>query len=111
MIQDLLDDVPVSRLMRNDVATIPPDLSVSDLVYNFIMNTDESAFPVVVDDRIVGLVSPEDVRKVPREAWERTAVSEIMTRAEQLAVVSPREDASEALNLIERRDVRQAPLL
>ena len=111
VIQDLLEDVPVARLMRDEVPTVPPDLPVSSLVYNFIMGTGESAFPVVAGDRIVGLVSLEDIRKIPRDAWDRTPVSEIMTRVEQLAVVTPQEDAGEALNQLERRDVRQIPVV
>jgi Zn-dependent protease/CBS domain-containing protein len=111
VIQDLLDDVPVALLMRSDAPVTPPDLPVSSLVYDFIMKTGESALPVVEGDRIVGMVSLKDVRKVPREAWDTTAVSQIMTRADQLAVVTPQENAGEALNRLERRNVRQAPVV
>jgi len=111
VIQDLLDDIPVALLMRNNVSAVSPDLSVSSLVYKFIIATGESAFPVVDGDRIVGLVALEDVRKVPRDAWDRTTVREIMTRAEELAVVSPEEKVSEALNQLEKRDVRQVPVV
>jgi CBS domain-containing protein len=111
VIQDLLQDVPVALLMRRNVPAVPPDLSVSDLVYNFIVSTGESAFPVVDGDRMLGLVSLEDVRKIPRDAWDKTSVSEIMTRAEDLAVVTPQEDAGLALSELERRDVRQTPVV
>ena len=111
VIQDLLDDVPVEILMRNNAPVVPPDLPVSNLVYNIIMKTGESAFPVVEGDRIVGMVSLEDVRKVPREAWDTTTVSQIMTPAEQLAVVTPQEKASEALNRLEHSNVRQVPVV
>jgi Zn-dependent protease/CBS domain-containing protein len=110
-IQDLLDDVPVTLLMRSDAPVAPPDLSVSALVYDFIMKTGERAFPVVEGDRIVGMVSQEDVRKAPRDAWDTTTVRQIMTRAEQLTVVTPQENASEALDRLERSNVRQAPVV
>jgi Zn-dependent protease/CBS domain-containing protein len=111
VVQDLLEDLPVALLMRNNVPAVSPDLSVGNLVYKYIIDTGESAFPVVEDDRIVGLVALEDVRKIPREAWERTNVREIMTQADQLAVVSPQEKVSEALNQLEQRDVRQVPVV
>jgi Zn-dependent protease/CBS domain-containing protein len=110
-IQDLLDDVPVALLMRSDTPVVPPDLPVSALVYDFIMKTGETAFPVVAGDLIVGMVSLEDVRKVPREAWDTTTVSRVMTRAEQLEVVAPQENASVALNRLERLNVSQAPVV
>jgi Zn-dependent protease len=111
VIQDLLDDVPVTLLMRNDAPVAPPDLPVSALIYDFIIKTGESAFPVVEGDRIVGMVSLADARKVPREAWDTTPVSQIMTRAEQLTAVTPQENASDALDRLERRNVRQAPVI
>ena len=111
VIHDLLEDVPVALLMRHNVPAVPPDLSVSNLVYNFMMNTGENAFPVVVGDQIVGLVSFEDVRQLPRDAWDQTTVNEIMTRADQLATVTPQEDAGEALEQLERRNVRQVPVV
>jgi Zn-dependent protease/CBS domain-containing protein len=111
VIRDLLEDVPVERLMRSAVPVVPPDLTVSELVYQWIMGTDERAFPVVTGDRMVGLVCLEDARKLPREAWESTTVDQIMTGAEQLDVVSPREDANEAFEKLTRRDVRQVPVM
>lgn len=111
VIQDLLEDVPVARLMRSDVPMIPPDMLVSDLVYNWIMGTDERSFPVMRGEEMIGLVSLEDVRKVPREDWDRVTVGEIMTDVSQLPVVSPREDASEALRKFEQRNVRQMPVV
>jgi CBS domain-containing protein len=56
-------------------------------------------------------VTLEDIRKVPRDAWDTTTVSEIMTPTDQLVVVAPQEDAAEALNKLMQRDVGQLPVL
>jgi Zn-dependent protease/CBS domain-containing protein len=109
--RDLLEGVPVSRLMRTDVPSVPPDVSVSSLVHDHIMGTDEHAFPVLDDSRLVGLVTLEDVRKVPREAWDRTIVSQIMTPRERLVVMAPGDDASEALEKLAQHDIRQLPVM
>jgi CBS domain-containing protein len=111
VVQDLLEDVPVARLMRPDVSTVSPDLPVNRLIYDLIMKSDERAFAVMQGDRLVGLVCLEDVRKLPRDVWETTAVSEIMTPADKLAVATPDEDVSDALNEIATRDVRQLPVV
>jgi Zn-dependent protease/CBS domain-containing protein len=111
VIEDLLDDVPVSRLMRTQIRPVSPDLLVSDLVYDWMIGTDERAFPVVEGEKLAGLVSIEDVRKVPRDAWTQTPVRTIMTPAGNLAVVAPNTDASAALRKLTRRDVRQLPVV
>jgi Zn-dependent protease/CBS domain-containing protein len=111
VIQDLLEDVPVARLMRSNVMAVAPNLPVSSLIYDLVMNIDEHAFAVMEGDRMIGLVCLEDVRKLPREAWERTMVSEIMTPVDRLAIATPEEDASNALSELTNRDVRQLPVL
>ncbi len=111
LIEDLLEEVPVSRLMRANVPAVPVNLPVSDLVYNWMLGTEERAFPVVHGERLAGLVSIEDVRKVTREKWAETTVERIMTPAEQLVVVGPGEGANEALHELTRRDVQQLPVV
>jgi CBS domain-containing protein len=109
--RDLLEGVPVSRLMRTDVPSVSPGISVSSLVHDHIMGTDEHAFPVLDAARLVGLVTLEDVRKVPRDEWERTSVSQIMTPRDRLVVMAPGDDASEALEKLAQHDIRQVPVL
>jgi len=111
VVHDILEGVAVERMMRTDPPTCLPDCSVNRLVHEHIMRTDDQAFPVLDDGRLVGLVTLEDVRKVSRHAWDTTTVSEIMTPADQLTVVTPGEDAAEALNKLVQRDVRQLPVL
>jgi Zn-dependent protease/CBS domain-containing protein len=109
--RDLLEGVPVSRLMRTDVPSVQPDVSVSSLVHDHIMGTDEHAFPVIDGTRLVGLVTLEDVRKVARQEWERTLVNQIMTPRDRLIVMAPDDDASEALEKLAQHDIRQLPVL
>ncbi|MGE5140000.1 MAG: site-2 protease family protein [Rudaea sp.] len=111
VVQDLLEGVHVDQLMRANATTVPPNIPVSALVHDYLMGTDEQAFPVVEGDCLVGLVCLEDVRKVPHDEWDRTQVSQIMTPADKLAIASPREDASEALTQLAGRDVGQVPVV
>jgi Zn-dependent protease/CBS domain-containing protein len=111
VVHDLLEGVSVSRMMRPNPPTVPPDCRVSDLVYGHVMDSDDHAFPVTEAGRLVGLVTLDDVRKIDRGQWEATAVRQIMTPYDQLVTTSPNADASEALNLLSQRDVRQLPVL
>jgi Zn-dependent protease len=111
VVEDLLEGVPVARLMRANAPTVAPTATIGSLVYDHVMGTDERAFPVMDADRLVGMVCLEDVRKVPRDAWETTTVQQIMTPADQLATVTPREEATDALRQLSQRDVRQLPVV
>lgn len=111
IVRDMLGDVPVFRLMRSNVPTVTPDLPVGRLVYDYVMRNEERAFPVVEEDQLVGMVSIEDIRKVPREEWDRVTVGAIMTDANRLDVVTASEDAGDALDKLTRRDIGQAPVI
>ncbi|MCL7453214.1 MAG: site-2 protease family protein [Anaerolineae bacterium] len=111
VIQDVLEGIPVSRMMRRNPPTVTPGLSVSSLVHDTVMQSDDHAFPVLEGGRLAGLVCLHDVRAVSREAWETTTVREIMTPAEELVTVTPDEQAVEALHKLQQRDVRQLPVI
>jgi Zn-dependent protease/predicted transcriptional regulator len=111
LIRDLLDGVPVTRLMRSNTPSVSPAVSVSQLVNDHMMNSDERCFPVVDNDRMLGLVCFEDIRKLPRDQWQTSSVTEIMTPADHLEVVTPQADAAEALNRLGAKDIRQVPVV
>ncbi|HZT43235.1 MAG TPA: site-2 protease family protein [Chthonomonadaceae bacterium] len=111
VIHDVLEGIPVARLMRPEVRSVPPDIPVSMLVYDYLMRSDERAFPVAVGDQLLGLVGMQDVQKIPREAWDTTPVREIMVPATELEVATPEEAASDALNTLATSDIAQVPVL
>lgn len=111
VVEDLLRGVPVQRIMRKDAPTVSPSDTVEGLVYQRIMGTDEHAFPVVDRGDMVGIVTLDDVRVVPRDAWAATTVQEIMTPYDQCTVLDPHDDAADAMTKLSRCDVRQLPVL
>jgi Zn-dependent protease/CBS domain-containing protein len=113
VIQDILGDVPVSRIMRTDPPTCSADCSVERLVHDHIMQSDDQSFPILEDGthRLAGLVTLDDVRGISRDVWETTRVADIMTPASKLVVVGPNDDAAEALGDLTGQDVRQLPVV
>jgi Zn-dependent protease len=111
VIHDVLEGVPVSRMMRVNPPVCSSSCTVSRLVHDHIMGTDDQAFPILEGDRLAGLVTLEDVRKVAHDAWDSTIVKDIMTPADKLIAVSPDEDAGQALEKLSSNDVRQLPVL
>jgi Zn-dependent protease/predicted transcriptional regulator len=111
VIQDVLEGVPVSRMMRTNPPTVSPNSSVDSLVHDYVMQSDDHAFPVSDGSRIVGLVTLEDVRSVARERWNTATIREIMTPVDELVTVTPDKDAGEAMIELSQRNVRQLPVM
>lgn len=111
VIEDLLGDLTVGRLMRRTGPVVVPELNVERFVNEWILGSDDRAYPVMVGAELRGMMCLSDVRKVPRSAWEGTTVAQLMTPAGELVVVGPEEGVSEALNKLARRDVAQLPVM
>ena len=111
VIHDLLAGVPVAKLMSSNPPAVVPTLSVASLVHDHLMGSNERAFPVQDGERLVGLVSLENIRRVPREDWERTTVGQIMTPAEKLVTVSPQQEATAVLDGLAQNNVGQLPVV
>jgi Zn-dependent protease/CBS domain-containing protein len=111
MVEDMLEGVPITRLMREPAPAVPPDLPISALVYDHIMQGDERAFPVVEGDRLLGVVYIENLRELNHSAWDQTSVRQVMVPQNELEIVTPREDAMDAFQKLTQREMRQIPVV
>jgi CBS domain-containing protein len=111
VVHDILDGVSVGELVAADPPTVPASVSVSELVHDYIMRSDDHAFVVLDDGEFAGLVTLGDVRGVPRDAWSAKTVREIMTPKSALTTVDENGDSGEALTLLARGEFRQLPVL
>jgi Zn-dependent protease/CBS domain-containing protein len=107
---EVLEGLTVARLMRPPTSAVTAAASVEALVHDRLMGSDERAFPVVQDDRLIGLVTISDMRRAPRQDWPVVPVTAIMTPLSDLVVASPREDVADALDKLARANVSQLPV-
>jgi Zn-dependent protease/predicted transcriptional regulator len=111
VVQDILEDIPVKRMMHSNVQIVPASISVDALIDNYLMKSDNRAFVVYDEDRMVGMVTIDDVRKVSPESRERTMVREVMTPSQKMIVIAPEEEAAEAFQRLQSEDIRQLPVV
>lgn len=103
--QRSLADMPVSRLMLSDIATVSPEMPVSTFVDDYLIAHEQRSFPVVQEGRLVGLAGFEQARRLPPAVRSGRTVGEIMTPASDLIIVEPGAAVADALNTISRRPV------
>jgi Zn-dependent protease len=107
IVRNVLVDVPVKRMTKRNPPTVLGDITVDVLIDDYLMQTDDHAFPVMDGDRLMGIVSLEDIRRLPGELRSERLVSEIMTPRSEIRTIHPDDDAFEALMTISRNSVRQ----
>lgn len=88
--------VPVSKIMSRNVHSVHPDTRLDELV-NLFYEYRFGAFPVVEGERILGMVTLNDLREVNQEKWHQTTVEKVMTGSSKLIYVSPHSEAVEVM--------------
>ena len=105
-----LHGLRVADVMSTDCTTIYRSTSVQDFVHQQLLRTGRRCFFVMEDDRLVGLITTNEVRALPAERWPFTTVREVMRPINSIHSVSREMPAIEALEIMGREDVNQLPV-
>ena len=92
-----LQGEPVSRFMRPNPVTVPPGITVRELIEDYMYRYHYKMFPVTEGERLIGCISTRQVKELPREEWERTPVSAVMEQRSADNCIPPDADATKAL--------------
>lgn len=82
-----LETIFVRDVMRRDVQTINPDITLNDLVKNWFMIYDHKIFPVLENREIIGTVSTEDIKIISKDRWLTTKVKEVLRPIEKTQLI------------------------
>lgn len=102
LVRQMLQGEPVQRIMTADAVTVPPSISLQELVENYVYRYHFKMFPVVEDGQLAGCISTRDVREVPRADWATRTVGEVIHVCQDGAVISADADAMAALTKMAR---------
>ena len=98
-----LQEVKAREIMTRKVITVPPTMTVDELL-DRIAKHHHTGFPVTDElNRIVGIVTLQDAMAVAKEIRKSVSVGEIATK--DLVVVSPDDSAYEALEKMSQHNV------
>ena len=89
--------------MVGEVVTVPPDLTVSQLIHDYFLHYAYRGFPVVDQGRVLGVVSVVAVRQLPREVYDNRQMTDIMTPLQADLVIDRRASLAEALMKMTRQ--------
>ncbi len=109
--EELVHGVHVQDMMTREVETVDPGVSIRHLVDTYILPHNRRALPVAEESNLVGIITLNDVRKVPREEWDYTVVRDVMTPRDRLYVLHPEDDVAQALGILGEQDINQLPVV
>jgi Zn-dependent protease/CBS domain-containing protein len=101
-VREALQGETVSRFMKADPVTVSPEVSIRDLVDNYVYRHHFKMYPVMEGGELVGCVSTRTISEVPRTEWDRRTVRTLIRECSVDNTVAPSEDAMEALSKMSR---------
>lgn len=92
----------IRRFMTPTPVSVPAETSVAELVDSYIYKYHHTLFPVVDDGRLLGCVTTQQVKNVPREEWARRTVGSLGVPCGSDNTIEPDTDALDAIAVMRR---------
>jgi Zn-dependent protease/CBS domain-containing protein len=108
---NLLRGTRVRDLMSANYLTVSRGTSLQDLVHEVVFRTGGRCFLVVEDGRLLGLITPDEIRAFDPSRWPQTTVQEAMRPASSVHFVSPDLPVMRALEIMTRENINQLPVV
>lgn len=102
LLRESLRGATVREFMKEDVVTVPADISVRELVEDYFYKHHYRLFPVLANGRVTACVSTRDVAKLPRAEWDGRSVSEIASPCQPEMTIAAETEAVDALTHMHR---------
>jgi len=102
LVAKVLGGERVSRFMTPNPVTLPSHVTLDDAVDHYFYRHHHRFFPVQDDGRLLGCLSTEELKRVPREEWGRRSVASLVVPWGPDNAIRSDADALSALALMRR---------
>ena len=97
MLQSVLRTVAVREIMTPDPVTVPASATVAQFLNDYLPWQRHSAFPVVDDGQVAGLITVRRINQVPPDERGRTTLRDVACPLSEVASATPDEPAADVL--------------
>jgi Zn-dependent protease/predicted transcriptional regulator len=110
-ITESLKGLRARDVMSSEYATVDSHANIQTLVDEHLLRMGRRCFFVSENGRIVGLVTPHEVREVERQRWPYKTVDEVMRPLDQLRTITMDTPVQKALEIMGSEDLNQLPVV
>ncbi len=109
--REALQRFSASQVMTPDCAVVPPNITVSQLIQEYILTGGRQSFLVADEGRLEGILVLPNIKSIPRRNWEVTQLKEIMTPVDKLRTAHPDQNALSILEQMDESEIGQMPVV
>lgn len=97
VVRRALEHEPVRRFMTTGPVSVSPDLTLAEFLDSYVYRYHHKLFPVQDNGRLLGMISTEQLRSVPRADWPSRKVGVVTVPLAETVTVTPDTAAMQAL--------------
>jgi CBS domain-containing protein len=110
-LRDNLRRLRVEQAMRSTCPTVPAYLQIDRFVDEFVFRRGGKCFFVTEDDLLQGLVTLDDLRRIPRDEWSTRTLGTVMIPFRDLKSVGPSDSLLIAFERMNEHSLNQLPVV
>jgi Zn-dependent protease/CBS domain-containing protein len=111
LLRDALTGLTARQLTDYGCPLIPPHMNLTELAQQYILPTGRSCFLISWGAGLEGMVTLQQIKKVPRSRWAITSVQDIMTPASKLKVAYTDQDILSVLQEMNGENANHIPVI
>jgi len=111
LLRDALIGVTARQVMDYGCPLISPHLNLMELAQQYILPTGRSCFLISRGAELEGMVTLQQIKKIPRSRWAITSVQDIMTLASKLKVAYADQDILNVLQEMSSENTNHIPVM
>jgi Zn-dependent protease/CBS domain-containing protein len=111
LFRDALIGITARQVTDYASPLVPPHMNLTELVEQYLLPTGRSCFLISWGAELEGMVTLQQIKKVPRTRWATTTVQDVMTPANKLKVAYADQDLLSVLQEMSGENTNHIPVV
>ena len=111
LIRDALTGITARQVTDYDCPLIPPHMNLTELVEQYVLPTGRSCFLISWGAELEGMVTLQQIKKVPRTRWATTTAQDVMIPANKLKIAYADQDLFGVLQEMSGESTNHIPVM
>jgi len=109
--QEAIHGITASQVMTQHYTTVPPDITLSQLVEGYVLLKGQRFFLVADEGGFKGILTLRNIKSAARSDWDKTPVAQVMVPADRMKAARPEQDVLSIMAELNENNINQMPVV
>jgi Zn-dependent protease/predicted transcriptional regulator len=109
--QEALRGITASQVMTSHYATVPPKITLKQLVEGYVLLRGQRFFLVADEGGFKGILTLRNIKSAARSDWDKTLIEKVMVPADRMKAARPEQDVLSIMAELNENNINQMPVV